>query len=298
MTDAPPIGYHWSFASFEEWLREAVPHAINKEFCEGPNCLGQVYSSSDSKNWYGVEDGLDGVYRRIHDGWPEGLARLREVKVKTTRGLPTFRKARRRPRRSDHGDELDIHAVRSGKLDKAWRRTMKLDGRGTGVSRRVRVVMDIGANCTTDSATMFWSPAAALVLCERLVMLGYAVEIVAALFSRHLCGYGDEGHGNTLMDVTVKSFDRPANMESLAILALSGLFRGPGFATLCKANKKVRPSLGHMVPIDRFAEHLDKGDATTLITPRITNERQALSWVNDVLESKARPASEGSQQAA
>ena len=129
-------------------------------------------------------------------------------------------------------------------------------------------------------------------------MLGYAVEIVAAFFSQNLCDYGDEGHGNTLVDVTVKPFDRPANMESLAILALSGLFRGPGFATLCKADKKVRPSLGHTVPMERFVEHLDKGDATTLITPRITNERQALSWVNDALESKARPASEGNQQAA
>ena len=55
-----------------------------------------------------------------------------------------IKKARRKVSKESQGDELDIHAVYAGNLDRAWRRTRKVASPlGNSKSKRVRIVLDI-----------------------------------------------------------------------------------------------------------------------------------------------------------
>ena len=271
--------YHWRFDSLEHWLKEAKPSPANREEYRSAMDRG-----AGAKDWFGC-DGPDTVNKYIHEGWPGGLKRIAAMRAKMTQSIPLFRKARRRPYRSDQGDELDIHAVRSGNLDRAWRRMTKRHGRGSGKSRKVRVVMDIGGHAGCSADDLFWPPAASLALCGRLVHLGYAVEIVASFA---VDGFVRKPHQTGVFECVVKSFDRPYNPESFAILALSGLFRTHGFGVLYSVERRTCYGLGHHVPAESVAHLFKRDDATVIITPSMRTERAAIKWLNDTLETQGR----------
>lgn len=262
-------------------LTRARAHPVNMDIIEHSHRDGRGCS------WWGgncrtIEDVTD----RIRRGWPGGLRKLRETADKVAASAPRIKHARRRPRRGREGNELDIHAVNRGALDRAWRKVVKEDTfRGNARARRVRIVVDLCASASRKGDELFWRPAAALIVAERLLASGHSVEIVGTFGVHNLAANTSKGgdSGSLLCSVLLKPFDRPLNLESLAVVALAGLFRGPGFHVLANFPRCVRHGLGAMLRASRYEGNFERQDVATIVCEELWEERQTVRWVEDTL---------------
>lgn len=167
------VSYEWeSYEDFykdREQLREAKPVFIR-----------HVEGFDAGQSWYGVTDGAAGVYRRIANGWPE----LREQLLAMMKGLelelpvfPTQATVRKRKiRRDDHGDTLDITRVWDGHLDTAWSRPVHTE-RMVPNTRRITLAFDVTANASVTNDMALWRAALCTVLVDALARAGRIMEI-------------------------------------------------------------------------------------------------------------------------
>ena len=153
-------------------------------------------------------------------GWPEGLKRvqsnMREINV------PAPTSVKRRKIRDRFGDELDIHAVYAGNLDRAWTRTTRYP---ISSIREVTLYVDAGAPGHVSSDRLFWRGAAAVIACDALEGAGYSVKVV--VYRRSSEAYHASGKPSRLLiTVAVKDSGQPLNKSLLvSATALSGFYR-------------------------------------------------------------------------
>ena len=152
-------------------------------------------------------------------GWQEGSDKA--LKLINTISLPIVESVKRKRVRSDRGDELDIHQVYRGELNKAWKRTKRLSKKAP---KRFTLVARIGANASTQSDELFWRGVSTLALATVLSKAGHSVEIIGYI-QNNGC-YGSKANSSRLDIVTIKSFQNPLDIDALAnVLCLSGFFR-------------------------------------------------------------------------
>ena len=88
----------------------------------------------EGSNWFGVEGGVDGVNKAIREGWPEGVKMANEIKEELGNvELPSAPCIKRKRRRGDFGEEVDMQKVYSGQLDTAWTQIQKADTYGNPI---------------------------------------------------------------------------------------------------------------------------------------------------------------------
>lgn len=199
--------------------------------------LGDYMRTEDthSTKRHGVSS-PDKVRRVIRDGWPDGVARTMTA-FDTLKFDTVSTDMRRRKKRGDQGDWLDMQAVYSGNLSKAWTRT----GRSKRVaSRTINLLVDLAISWETDADVLFWRGAAALYLSDALTRCGYSVGIIA-------CNAGMmsvDGAPYFAHLITVKQPDMPLNLDNLAAtICLPGFFRVPCFHLLRTHHQKISGSL-------------------------------------------------------
>ena len=239
------------------------------------------------KEWLGVGS-MPELHEIMATGWTAGRKKMDKISAEISAALPRVRKARRRVTRAPQGDELDIHAVRAGSLDKAWRRMRRQDGPGQKKAQVVRVVLDLTCSSAEGSSTLFWAPAVGLLMAERLMKAGYAVEILAAwATSNVLASLKDRDEGgaadHVTYSVTLKSAHGPLIRDNLALVALAGFFRTAGFKAMLSNPHAISGTFGWPTRIaDKDVRpHYERSDVKTIICPAFRDKARMVGWVEE-----------------
>jgi len=235
-----------------------------------------VAPRKNAVGWYGVDGGLDDITRMVEiTGYPEGGAIISTLCDSLVESIPPALGVRRKKRRSDFGDEYDIHAAMRGAHDRAWTSSHRELRHGSGIAR---IVVDICARASTSADSLRWRGVAGIVLCVMLRKAGYSVEVLAALATRDPFRLGP-----LLWTCVVSPRGGSVDVDYLAAtLALPGFFRTFGFAGVIRAADKARcnvaPSLGFSVPVAEI--YAPAGDCIEFLVPdSVLDETAAREWV-------------------
>lgn len=234
--------YH-IFDSVEE-LIEAV-QSVDEQRCE------QYQPSPDRESFIGRDlAGWEAAYQAAREPWAEGLdvldRMLRDLDEAT---LPKPTSRRRRTRfAEDDGDELDYDRLRSGRA--FWRTSRRQNTRGPAT---ITILVDVGANCSTNHLDILWRGAAAVAMTEKLEAAGYRVELW--LVDRSVGVWRKSSNNRFDRDgVTAVCLKRPGDPldTSTLISAVSGWFYRSvmfrAFCLGCPGTFEVKPSLGRAFP--------------------------------------------------
>jgi len=190
-------------------------------------------------DWYGsnIKNGIE-IDRLGRDGWPKGIERVgdfaKDLKAQPPSGI------RRKTHRGWSGQELDIHAVNSGRLPKSW--VSRRRKRATKY-RSVSIALDMGINAGVSEKVLFWRGASVMRTAEALQHAGYNVEIIAFCASDGLLV--DDRSSRFTYSCVVKSFRAPVELTSLVFTTCSaGFFRWHIFRAFHSNERKVCSSLG------------------------------------------------------
>jgi hypothetical protein len=212
------------FNSVDEFCNVPFKLAANESKCrrEFQALSGRwLERSRYAQEWLGAPT-YEEAAERVTKGWKEGaeevLRRLADIDIE----LPLS--VRRKLSRADQGDELDIHSVYAGNLDRAWTRRVR---KHTRTPLTVRIVVQTNLLAGMKPEELFWRGAAAVKLSDLLTTAGYNVEIVGALASEKVCGREGVDFLATMM---LKESKAPLDIEQLAgVICNAGFHRLFGF---------------------------------------------------------------------
>lgn len=266
-------------------IAEMEQDCLSRSFTRGANqaARGGLDQSPPygAMHWYGVES-LAKVKAILTEGYPEGAALVDTLYDAIAPSLPRAIDFRRRIVRSDQGDELDIHAVNRGALDKAWTVAKRKAQMGTGL---VRIAVDICGNAHVGAEQLKWRGVAALALSRAMSKAGYSVEIVA----------GQSGRGAFQRDmtlrgtitVTVKPRYSAIDTATLAAsVCLPGFFRYIGFASIIRQaedlGSDVASGLGCAVKLETVLPVPEK-IAQVVVPETVSSKERAVAWIKEAL---------------
>jgi hypothetical protein len=171
--------YHQFHDSFEEMFAFCTQRlAVN---------AGSARSIKDSfknsKSWFGGAESGEAMLDLISNGWPAYADQVRRtsMQLNATMELSTVEAMmidvrRRKRRRGDQGDTLDMQRVWNGELDKAWERPVRTPRRAPS-QRYATVFIDIGALGSRNAYDGIWRAACAMRVCDLLTTAGLSTEI-------------------------------------------------------------------------------------------------------------------------
>ena len=201
--------------------------------------------------------------------------------MKTPKGIRTKRRSSRGPQ----GDELDIHSVRAGNLDRAWRRTRKIEKKGK--AKRITILYNtpIYGNQTPDQA--FYGPAAAAILCEKLSEANVAIEIIAMDWTDGIWTLSSHSAARDLTVVRVKNTNAPLSMAALAATATAGYTRSALFNAQIASDLPCMSGMGRLD--DNYSEKLvretfQRPEGQAIIVPQIHSEDEAIRFIEKTIK--------------
>lgn len=228
---ADGVSYEWD--SYESFVPDMKQIAATY-----PTFMSNVVGTGGMSNvsWWGCADGFAGIQRRVENGWPE----LRTQLLKMLEGLdlelpvfPSMSTARRRKRRrDDHGDTLDIHRVWDGQLDKAWDRPMRTE-RMMPNTKRITVAFDVTANACVSNSQAMWRAALCTLLCDSLARAGRIFEIwVVDSTSNPFSAWGAGVPKRLWSAWCVKKTADPLVLDRICAMVSVGFMRSAGFTAM------------------------------------------------------------------
>jgi hypothetical protein len=255
-------GIYGSVSAFLDAMRLPPRNPVNRE-------LWQYWGFTERRgDWYGADcDTGNDVQKLVAAGWPEGMKRLTQLrdKITTIELTPTDR--RRRLRRSDSGDDLDIHAVYGGRLDIAWTTAQRVNMQGP---QHIDIAANMICSGGEHADVLFWRGAAAVVLSDILETAGYVTRIVV-LFG------GDNFAGEKVScRITVKDYDR-LDVCTAASVIMPGFFRALGHGWIANHSKGAVSSSGICVQQGR----IEPGELA--LSHRVRDHGSAVAWINETL---------------
>lgn len=170
----------------------------------------------------------------LRHGWHDGVKRLLSLKSKVE--LSPARDLRRRRRRGDDGDTLDVDRALAGDWDQAWWQARRVNCAGTPT---IDLVGAFGGNSDAGADQMFWSGATAVVLVDALESAGYSVRLLAADLAANA---GDRDFGVFVM---LKDSYEPLRPDVVAsVMCHGGIYRTHGFRAALTLPTKVDSGMG------------------------------------------------------
>jgi hypothetical protein len=281
------------FNSLDEMINAPFVCAKNQKSAEKFFCNGQWIADLIPVSRRGSNlDWVDhttyaGAAARVHDGWPEGAQRvineLANISV-----LPPV-SIRRKLSRGDQGDELDIHSVSRGQLDRAWTKRQR---REVAVPKVIRLVVQLNLLADTKKETLFYRGAAIVKLADLLVEAGYSVEIVGAIAS-YLHRGGPKAR--FLACCMLKTTSEPLDIAVLAgTVCNAGFHRTYGFRLydrLIPWDRKnqsgaddIGSDSGGWILHDRFVKNTTDNVKVFISPYAITNAASASAWVEKCIK--------------
>lgn len=229
------VFYERSVHAYMERALGEASHSANTETLRKHQANGGIYTGSE---WVGGLTGeLKSVCTTLLGGWPEGVKAIE--KAGEGFKLPPIPSIRRRVKFGAQGDELDIHTVRNGRIDRAWRSSPRQQAQSPG---QVHLVINNDAPGMWDADKLKWRGAAGLALAKALTTAGYSVriDVVTAACDGMTCLF------------TVKDYAQPLNVASVAgVIAHPAGYRRVTFAYWVAQAKYGRVPSG-LGPIERI----------------------------------------------
>lgn len=247
-----------------------VPSMLEVAFDSPEEVLGvaREYSAYDS-HWAGAT--FAEVRRWCSDGAPKlmenMLRKVDAIELPDDYMRPELLKRRRRTR-GDSGNELDIHQVYQGRMDRAWDRT-EVEHVKTVGNRLVHVIINLSASAFVAHDAGLWRGACALRIYDALVKMGKSVAI-SVYQSSMKCwtnpGYPRDG----MLSVRIKNYGEPIREDRLAAFSSMEFLRTAVFGSMSHCGVGV--AYGHGSPISNpklvtasAVEDLEHGGATVVI---------------------------------
>ena len=232
-------------------------------------------TSKRGADWWGVSN-CDEVKNVVAAGWPDGAVLVDDAFDSVAEKIPPAISFRRKLRRSNQGDEFDIHHALQGNLSRAWTSRRRQPNLGSGI---VRIVVDVCGNSGTGSDELKWRGVAALALSRTMASAGYSVEIVAAAAS---AGSVRTSRTDCIAVVVKARHERPSTPQLAALTCLSGVFRSYIFAAWTAAadaeGVDVISGLGQAVELESTYP-ADPRIATVVTSAKIKDRDSALAWI-------------------
>lgn len=173
--------------------------------------MGGLAGLSQGDDWTAVK-------KLWRDGWPEGIARMREALGSME--PPRIKDKRRKARWAEDGDEFDRNRLMAGHYEDPWR-SVRRESRLAPTP--VRITVDVEAHVNVSHGDMFWRGAGAVMLAESLAVCGYPVSVVATSGADGMGMAGGGGY-RQYVTVTAKAWDMPIYLPSLIACAGHGAF--------------------------------------------------------------------------
>lgn len=137
-------------------------------------------------------------------------------------------KRRRKRIRGDYGNELDIHEVNQGRVDRAWTRTKFVD-REVHESKHVTILVNASMSAMVKASSAEWRTAALLQIHDELVRMGKSVEV--AVYWSTKGSFRDSGTNINFFYIPVKKAGQSLSRKHLA------MYTSATYARLIALNK-------------------------------------------------------------
>lgn len=271
------VRYAHSLSDFDT-LR---PHASNRDH----DVARRVFNGVDD----GVGSAFGGGFVTLSDylgfarrGWPEGLARMREILGELS--FPRATSIKRRPVWSDEGDDVDMGRVYAGDLERAWRRTVR---KNATAPQHLRIWTSCSYPGYTSPDKFFWRGAVACVLSDALEEAGYRVQINChsaslGLYTERvslLSGHRFDG----FMALKLKDYDQPLLLEQVAATtAHAGFLRVAFFAAELSHHGPAIPHMGRS-GVFETPEKLPLAEDGDIVIDKVSDEDGARKKIREIM---------------
>lgn len=201
------------------------------------------------QNWLGVRSFAE-LEDYVNNGWPEleriMLGMLSEVQLPDQLMKPELTKRRKR-RRADFGNELDIHAVYQGRCDRAWDQT-HVEQLVHVANKTSHICINLGAPAAISFLDAMWRGALALRIYETLTMMGRSVSISGYYASVN----GFRGGIGFMGSCKLKNYGEPMRTDKLAAMVNLGFMRRYLMTWAIESHPHLYPTSGYGQPIDDY----------------------------------------------
>lgn len=235
--------------------------------------MGKGWMCADRRHVETSQQAISELSKPLFEAGVQRLERLRALI-----DVPAPASIKRKVRRGDHGDELDMSRVWQGDLDNAWTRAKR--ERSLAASR-VLIGVFIGAYSGVEAETIAWRGVAGLALADALEQSGYTVY-VRAIRRAKFCLRSGARAGRHDVDITIKPEGVPLDVHKAASLIASPLlFRGVLLRHACVvATERLDDGV-----TNTDYEHADLRDAqgydhTCMASQEVQDARSAQAWID------------------
>lgn len=270
--------YRFQYESVEDW--KSISTSGIEEHRKETDSLIDNHFARQSESWLGVKNWAE-FERVMTDGWGDGIKRIYDSLGSLD--LPDIQPVsiKRKQRRKDQGDELDIHRIYAGDLEQAW--TASERAARSHVGGIIELAVDVGLHCGQHADELFWRAAAMIVLADKLTLAGYNVGIRALNYSVNQ----NAGVAHTFVSAVVKQPSEPLNINNVAVAtALSGFTR---LTIIGQAN--LQPGeieCGHGKPRN-IPETDDFVAGALLVSRNVTTLQAAKDWLIQTVSKLSMP---------
>jgi len=244
-----------------------------------------------SRDWLGTSN-LDKLDRYVTDGWPEMEDRMNEMLTnilpEPAELRPEINRKRRRVKRG-FGNEVDIHAVNQGRMDRAWDATVVEEVPTVG-NKLVHININLGASAGVAFDTGLWRGAAVMRVYDVLMRMGKSVAISGNYASYQSFKGGRSG----MASCRLKAYGEPLRTDRLAAMVTLGFMRHYLMDRGLDAHKTLKPGYGRGYPIDDYklwtrAAELDKENGGAVVSiGQCFDRRQAQDVVDKFIAQYTR----------
>lgn len=287
MEDDQLISIHYE--SILDLMDHQVDGPNRKEFirrldCDDPNFGKDKIGRSNNNGRDVIKHALLGdeyMYGEMME-----LAKRLPVDDITTDYEQKVKVRRRRKIKSNFGDELDIHKIYQGDLERSWTRTVRDEVDQN--HHLVTILVDIGANYKVDCSHSLWLGAVTLKIVKELEAAGKSIKIIV----------GDGGKNtfsnsvkNCTTTMVVKNYNEGLSHTRLAAMCHLGFFRTFCFAAFFSdPHLFPNPGLGKYFPLKpgvvpvQMKSEVDNGHTKLVYVKTAHNIRQAQGVLADAYE--------------
>jgi len=187
---------------------------------------------------------------------------------------------KRRRVKSSFGDELDIHAVNQGRLDKAWSTTERIEF--DQEHHLVTILADIGNNWNISADDTLWMAASMVKLISDIELSGKSVQIIIGGTGAGITRNGANG----TYTIVVKKYNESLSLERLAAMCHVGFFRSVMFDAIHRCSDTVCETLGHSVHFNKgnypfvLQDEIELGHTKVILMDKALNLHQAIRSLN------------------
>lgn len=233
--------------------------------------------TGDELQWFGLRGGRKEVEKTLITGWPDGVKLMNECLQ--TVDIPTAPSVRRKRRRGDSGNELDIHRVLSGRMDRAWLRTVK--DAGARGNRNVTIAVRYDAGGSTTAKEAVWRGVAAMAIAKAATMSGRNVRIIAVDSTSRAFPNATDGVTCSAHAVCIKQYTQQIADEILSsVVALIGTYRVYGFRAILSSERNGWQGIGGMHEFDMQMLKDEAGAEDFIFVPSdVLSREQALDCI-------------------